>query len=582
MTFAKADRAGATHPSPPGIGAAAGLRLEGLAKQALETGRNRLVFTGAMFLLAFLVVGVRLVDVALIKEGKEPTLVRTPAPQELRMERADIVDRNGVLLATNLATASLYAHPGRVLDAEEAAAKLVRALPFLNQAEVRARLESNRAFVWLRRNLTPRQQYEVNRLGIPGLYFRREEQRVYPHGPVAAHVVGFSDIDNRGLAGMERSFDDVLGGGGKPLRLSLDIRLQHILRQELLGAVAEFRAIGATGLILDARTGEVVAMVSLPDFDPNEPGDRPEAARFNRASLGVYEMGSTFKIFTTAMALEAGAVTFEDGYDATDPIRVSRFTIRDYKPKRRWLSVPEIFVYSSNIGAAKMALDVGGKAQRAFLGRLGLLSAAPLEIAEVGAPMVPSPWREITTMTVAYGHGLAVAPVQMAAATAAIVNGGIAHPPTLLRRRAGDAPAGERVLSERTSEQMRRLLRLNVVKGTGKKAAVPGYLVGGKTGTAEKTIAARYNRKALLSSFIGTFPMYEPRYVVLVLLDEPKGTEETLGYATGGWVAAPAVGRVIARMALLLGIEPIDEDAPAVQEAMLVKLGSREREVASF
>ncbi len=570
-------------PQPiPEIGGAVGLRLDGLAKQALEQGRNRLVLTGALFALAFLVVGLRLVDITLLRQGNDPTLARSPASQALRMERADIVDRNGVLLATNLATASLYAHPRQVLNADEAAAALARALPELSQAEVRARLGSRRPFVWLKRHLTPRQQYAVNRLGIPGLYFRREEQRVYPQGRLVSHVVGFTDIDNKGLAGVERYFDDVLGGGSEPLRLSLDVRIQHILREELLRAIEKFRAIGAAGLVMDARTGEVPAMVSLPDFDPNAPAEARDDARFNRAALGIYEMGSTFKVFTTAMALESGVATFNDGYDATDPIRVARFVIRDFKPQRRWLSVPEIFLYSSNIGAAKMALDVGADDQRAFLGRLGLLHPARIELPEVGVPMVPSPWREISTMTIAYGHGLAITPVQMTAAIATVVNGGIAYSPTVVYHRDGEAPEGKRVLSPQTSEQMRRLMRLNVVKGTGRNAAVPGYLVGGKTGTAEKTVGRRYSRKARVSSFVGAFPMNEPRYVVLVLVDEPKGIEATHGYATGGWVAAPVVARAIARMAPLVGVEPIDEDTPEIRETMLVNINSRGRKLASF
>ena len=566
----------------PASGPAARLRLDGLAKQAMETGRNRLVLGGALFALAFLVVAVRLADVALFSQGKEPRLARAPAGAPAQMERADIVDRNGVLLATNLVTASLYAHPRRILSAEDAAAKLAEALPSLDRAELRARLESGRAFVWLKRNLTPRQQYAVNRLGIPGLYFQREERRVYPQGALTSHVVGYSDIDNRGLAGIERFLDDALREGGAPLRLSLDIRIQHILRQELMRAARKFRAQAATGVVMDARTGETLAMVSLPDFDPNAPGRNAEAARFNRATLGVYEMGSTFKIFTTALALETGVVTLEDGYDATDPIRVSRFVIRDFHPQRRWLSVPEIFLYSSNIGSAKMALDTGGKAQRRFLGKLGLLSPARIELAEVGTPLTPSPWRDINTMTVAYGHGVAVAPVQMAAAVAAVVNGGVLRPPTLLYPGADAVPAGERVLSPETSAQMRWLMRLNVLEGTGKKVAVPGYAVGGKTGTAEKTVAGRYGRKALLSSFVAAFPIGDPRYVLLVVLDEPKGIKETHGYATGGWVAAPTVARVIARMAPAVGLEPIEEAPQETPTEMLVNVDSRGRRLASY
>ena len=569
----------ALHPNPWENG---GLRLEGAAKQAMETGRNRLLITGFLFAVGFLMVGLRLVEVSLFQEGTESRLAGPPPTATFQMERGDIVDRNGVLLATSLATASLYADPARVLDAKDAARRLVQVLPELSKAEVLAKLQAKRRFVWLRRNLTPRQQYAVNRLGIPGLYFRREERRVYPHGRLVAHLVGFTGVDNNGLAGIERYFDDALRGGTTPLALSLDIRIQHILHAELSRAMAEYEALGAAGLVLDASTGEVLAMVSLPDFDPNQPGAAGDEARFNRGTLGVYEMGSTFKIFTAAMALDAGTATLDNGYDATEPIRIARFTIRDFKPQRRWLSVPEIFMYSSNIGAAKMALDVGTNGQQEFFERLGFLRPARIELPEVGTPIAPSPWREINTMTIAFGYGLAISPLQLANGTAAIVNGGVLHRPTLLKRRPDEPVPGTQVISPRTSEKMRRLLRLVVLEGTGKNAAAPGYLVGGKTGTAEKMGAGVYLEKALLSSFVGAFPMTDPRYVVLALLDEPHGNERTFGYATGGWVAAPVVGRVIERIAPLVGVAPVDEDSPELREAFYVNLDARGRNLASF
>ena len=559
------------------------VQLEGTTKQALEVGRNRLVVAGALFALTFAALGARLVDLAVLTDGNEPRLAQTTGTEAFRTERADIRDRNGVLLATSLATASLYADPTLVLDPGEAARRLAAVLPGLGESELLAKLSAERRFVWLRRNLTPRQKYAVNRLGLPGLYFQREERRVYPQGPLASHVLGYTDVDNHGIAGIERSFEDVLSvGSGSPLVLALDIRIQHLLHTELTAAMLEFGAIGASGLVMDARSGEVLALVSLPDFDSNHAGGASPENRFNRATLGVYEMGSTFKIFTTAMALDSGKVTMSDGYDATDPIRVSRFTISDFHAKRRWLSVPEIFMYSSNIGAAKMAIDVGTEGQRAFLGGLGLLRRASIEVPEVGAPMVPSPWRDINTMTVAFGHGLAVSPVQLASAVAAVVNGGISHPATLLMRPHGSEAPGHRAVSEQTSENMRKLLRLVVTDGTGRNAAAPGYMVGGKTGTAEKSGAGGYVRKALISSFVAAFPMNDPRYVVFALLDEPKGTEQTFGYATGGWVAAPTVGRLISQMAPIVGIQPIDESNPELQEAMFVDLSPRGTTLASY
>jgi cell division protein FtsI (penicillin-binding protein 3) len=395
-------------------------------------------------------------------------------------------------------------------------------------------------------------------------------------------VLGFTDVDGNGISGVEKFFDEDLkdrARRGEELRLSLDLRVQHAVRDELQAAVTKFNAEGAGGLVLDVRTGEVVALVSLPDFDPNHPGGAGPLERFNRMTLGVYELGSVFKIFTTAMALDAGKVTLAGGYDATNPIKVSRFTIRDDHPKRRWLSVPEIFMYSSNIGAAKMALDVGTAGQQAFLGRLGLLRRPTIELPEVGSPLSPSPWREINTMTVAFGHGVAITPLQMASAMAAVANGGVLRPATLIRR---DGPApGQQVLSPRTSDIMRRLLRLVVVEGTGKKAEAEGYLVGGKTGTAEKAAGRGYNRRALLTSFIAAFPMNAPRYVVYVVIDEPTGTRETHGFATAGWNAAPALSRVVSRVAPLLGVAPVDDERPDIREALAVAINGRGPQLAS-
>ncbi|HEY9568329.1 MAG TPA: penicillin-binding protein 2, partial [Thalassobaculum sp.] len=492
------------------------------------------------------------------------------------------VDRNGMLVATSLRTPSLYADPGEVLDAEDAAFRLSTVLTDMNPAETAAKLASDRRFVWLKRNLTPREQQDVNSLGIPGVHFMDEWKRIYPQGSLTAHVVGYTDVDDRGIAGVENSFDDVLRGGHEPLRLAIDLRVQHIVRDELARQVETFRAVGGAGVVLDVETGETVAMVSLPDFDPNLAGRVDPDTRFNRASLGVYEMGSTFKIFNTAMALEAGTVTMRGGYDATHPIRIARFTINDDHPKARWLSVPEIFKYSSNIGSVKMAMDVGTEGQRAFMAKLGMLRETSIELPERGQPMVPSPWRPINTMTIAFGHGLSVSPLHLASGVATVVNGGIRRPVTLLRT---DIPSpGERVISERTSHDMRRLMRLVVEDGTGRKADAHGYVVGGKTGTAEKVGASGgYKHKSLMSSFVAAFPMHAPRYVVLIMVDEPKGTKETFGYATGGWVAAPAVSRIVARSAPLLGVAPVDPEAPEIRRDLVIEQSAEGgKRLASF
>ncbi len=570
-------------PSPD---RAAHLFIEGCSAQVLETGRTRLLAAGVVFAMAFLVVGWRLVHIAAFSTGSEPRIAAAAPAATLRSGRADIVDRNGVVLATSLPTASLYANAKQVRDPEAVAARLVGVLPDLSRTEVAAKLATGRSFIWLKRNLTPRQHYRVNRLGIPGLYFEREQRRFYPHGSLTAHSVGFTDVDDRGLSGIERSFDEVLRGRGAPLALSLDLRVQYAMTEELSAAMTEFDAIGAAGMVMDVASGEVLAMVSLPSFDPERPGTAPADSRFNRASLGLYEMGSVFKIFTIAMALDEGVVTLEDGYDTSKPIRVARFTINDFHPKNRWLSVPEIFMYSSNIGAARMAMDTGTAAQRSFLERLGLTRPASIELSEVGTPMLPTPWREINTLTIAYGHGLAVSPLQFTNAAAAVVNGGEFHPPTLLKRAtdarsAGARSEGTRIMDRATSLKMRRLMRLVVRRGTGRKANAEGYLVGGKTGTADKLVGGRYARNTRIASFLGAFPMNAPRYVVFAMVDEPKGIKRTHGYATGGWVAAPVVRAVIERIGPMLGVAPVRADAEQDDgEALLVQARARTQTVA--
>jgi len=532
------------------------VRLEGSVKEALETGRNRLVIAGIVFFLAFAGIGARLVELSTSSLGNEPAVAHEAIPAQLETGRADILDRNGMVLATTLPTVSLYANPRHIGDPAATARAVAEILPELPVAEIAQRLSHDSAFVWLKRNLTPRQHYAINRLGEPGLYFQREQRRFYPYGDLTAHVVGFAGVDNQGLAGIERSFDTLLRGTAAPLELSLDVRLQYILSEELQKSIDKFQAIGGAGIVLDAVTGETLAMVSLPSFDPDSPGEAAKEARFNRATLGVYEMGSVFKIFTTAMVLDRNLLTIEDGFDTSEPIHAGRFLIRDFKPKNRWLSIPEIFIYSSNIGTVQMAMTGGTAVQQDFLGSLGLLRRPDIELGEAAAPMLPAPWREINTMTISYGHGLAVSPLQVTSAVSAVVNGGALQPASLLKRAADDRPLGRRVLSARTSEQMRRLMRLAVTHGTGGKADAAGYRVGGKTGTADKLNGRSYSKGSRIASFAAAFPMDAPRYVIFAMVDEPKGIEESFGYATGGWVAAPVVSRVVERMGPMYGVAP--------------------------
>ena len=530
-------------------------QIEGFRKQALETGRNRLLVTGIVITLAFAVIGARLVDLTLFKGGGEPKFANIDYAPVPPVERADIVDRNGVLLATSLPTASLFFFFFAVIDASESADRLIAVLPKLDRKILLRKLSANSRFIWISRNLTPKQQYSVNRLGLPGFDFQHEEKRVYPHGKLASHTLGLTDVDGRGVSGLEKFFDQSLRIG-EEIKISLDVRIQEMLHHELSSTVSEFNAIGAAGVVIDANSGEVISMVSLPDFDPNDPGASDDEAIFNRATKGVYEMGSTFKLFTAAMALDSGTVSMEGGYDASKPIRIARYTIRDFHAKNRWLSVPEIIVFSSNIGAAKMALDVGAQVQKSYLGRFGLLKPVAVELPEVGRPLMPNRWREINTMTISFGHGIAVTPLQVASGVATLVNGGLFVPPTLLKRNNSEAIGTKRVLSADTSKKMRALMRMVVSKGTGRKAAVKGYDVGGKTGSADKLSASGYRKNATISSFVGALPISNPRYVLLVMVDEPKGNARTFNYSTGGWVAAPAVGKVVQGMASLLGIAP--------------------------
>ncbi|MCK5549009.1 MAG: penicillin-binding protein 2, partial [Hyphomicrobiaceae bacterium] len=403
-------------------------------------------------------------------------------------------------------------------------------------------------------------------LGLPGLDFIQEPHRAYPSGVTASHILGHVNVDNRGLAGVE-SYVDTLPGAvavtgekaarKKPVRLAMDLSVQHAVREELVQAMKLYKAKAAAGIVLDVHSGEIVALSSLPDYDPNRREQALDKDRFNRVTSGVFEMGSVFKIFTTAGALDAGVTSLDKGYDARKPWKVASFTINDFHAKRRWLSVPEIFIYSSNIGSAKMALDLGPKRHKASLEKLGLLKRMNTEAGLSAAPIVPKKWGRLNTMTIAYGHGLSVTPLQLASGAATLVNGGYKVNPTFLVRSRKDAQEqSERVVKLQTSDLMRYLLRLNVQQGSGKQADTAGYRVGGKTGTAEKVVNGQYSRTKLLTSFIGVFPMDAPEYVVLVLLDEPQRVKKTGGRATAGVNAAPTVGRIVERIGPMLSVTP--------------------------
>jgi cell division protein FtsI (penicillin-binding protein 3) len=549
----------------------------------VRLARARLRIVAALFAVALVGLGARLVDLALPAAGE--AVAAAPAPAVARPRRADIVDRNGILLATDYPKASVFADPAEVIDPAASARQLARVLQDVDEATLRAKLAMERRFIWLKRHITDAEQRAVIRLGLPGIGFRTELHRVYPQRALTAHLVGYVGIENQGLTGIERGLEARLVGDSHPLPLTIDLGVQEVVRSELAAAVTRFKAKGGSGIVLDVATGEIVGMVSLPDFDPNRYQQASVAQRFNRNSQGAYELGSLFKVFTVAMALDAGVVGMTDGYDASRRLEIGRYRIDDFHAHRRWLSVPEILAFSSNIGAAKMAAALGGDAQRAYLRRFGLLDQHPIGLPEVGHPMVPDPWRPINTVTAAYGHGIAVSPLQVVDAVAGSICGQPLPSAHVIAE--GSPPARTTPpVSAETAAKLRWLMWLTVAEGTGTQAAVPGYLVGGKTGSADKASGGGYRGGGIMSSFVAAFPIDRPRYVVLVTLDEPKGDAGTYNQATGGWTAAPAVGRIISRIGPLIGLPPADPGAELWFRDRLIRgqafNGRTKRQEASF
>lgn len=541
-------------------------------------GKKRLRLLSLGFALCLTVVAGKLADMSLGSGWFYDPAARTVA--DYQTPRPDIVDRNGVLLASDISVASLYADPRKIIDVDEAVELLTATVPELDARELRRLLTQDRAFVWLKRQVSPGLQAEIHNLGIPGIGFRNETRRVYPNRRLAAHVLGFVDVDSRGLAGVEKYLDDSgalytasladpVQRSSFPATLSIDVRIQHAIDVELTAAIERFKAIGGAGLVLDIETGEVIALSSLPDFNPNDPTEVQLQNRINRITGGAYELGSVIKAITFAMAFDTGTTDLNGSYDARGPLVIGRSRINDYRGKNRVLTVPEIFINSSNIGTARMALDVGTERHQAFLKRVGLFDRLTTELPEAAAPILPARWSMITTATASFGHGFAVQPLQGASVVAALLNGGRLIPPTVLKRDRDTAEGlGVRVVTPETSEKMRYLFRLNAIEGTATKAEVAGYRVGGKTGTAQKVVNGRYSDDKRLTAFIGAFPMDQPRYLLMVLLDEPQPLPETYGFATSGWNAVPTAGKIIARIAPLLGIEPrfTPEEQAAIAE----------------
>ena len=562
-------------------------------RAAMEKTRSRLVLAAGGFALLFTAVALKLADATVLQpilprpeaaihrpDPPPPSGVAlvsmTSADLQVHAGRATITDRNGEILAISLPTASVIANPKQLFDAADVAAKLKSVLPDIDEAETRKRLsDQSKSFVYLARHITPNQQLRINTLGIPGIDFEPTNRRHYPLGRVAAHVLGGVDVDGLGVAGVERFYNDRLRTDASPLRLSLDVRVQAVMRDEMTKAMEEFHAIGACGIVMDVRTGEVLAMVSLPDYDANTFGQASADQRFNRAVTGMYEPGSTFKLQTASMALDAGVVHIWNQFDASQPIHIGRFTITDFEGKHRWLYLPEVLAYSSNLGAAHIADQVGAERQRAWLDRMGMLSRIGIELPEAGLPLHPAiaNWKEAATMTVGFGHGIAVSPLHVVDGTAAVANGGILYRPTLIAQDPTASPReGLPVMQKSTSDLARRLMRLVVTSGYGKPADVPGYYVGGKTGTAEKVVGHGYAKHTNVSAFMSVFPMNAPRYAVYFMLDEPKGNASTGGYSTAGAVSAPAAGKVIARIGPMLGLLPDLDNAAAINAELYIPL----------
>ena len=552
-------------------------RNQAIQSKIRHRAEFRLVVLGVAFFLAFGTIGARMAILA-SSEPQEPQ--STASGSRILNQRADIVDRNGVVLATNLATTALYAQPPLMVDPEKAANDLADLFPDLDRKRMVSDFTGGkRKFLWVKKKLSPEQRQQVHDLGEPGLLFGPREMRLYPNGRLAAHILGgasfgkegVSSAEVIGVAGVEKQFDDLLRSpelDGGALELSIDLTAQSTLRHVLSGGMKLMRAKGAAAVLMDVHSGEILSMASLPDFDPNNrplppvTGDPSQSPLFNRAAQGVYELGSTFKLFAAAASLERGLVDLDTMIDTTGPMRYGRFRIRDFHNLGPELSVRDVIVKSSNVGTARMALAAGGSVQQSILGDLGFFKPVPVELGEAGnaQPLFPKKWSEISTMTISYGHGIAATPLHLAAAYCTLVNGGFSVSPTLLKQN-GVRPDREQVISAKTSDQMREMLRLVVVRGTASMGEVEGYEVGGKTGTANKPDPkGGYYDDRVIATFAGAFPMSDPKYVLVVTLDEPSIDAYGEERRTAGWTAVPVAAEIIARVAPLLGLRPAVDD----------------------
>ena len=559
--------------------------LVSVRARSLLMAKWRVLWVAAAFALIAVAALLRIMFLGLFEEA--------PARQQfgtaLLPERGDIVDRHGVPLARAFPAYSLWYNPAAlggdgpplVRSPREVAEALVRIFPDLEVNALTARLKEGRPG-YLRRRILPEDANRIHALGEPALEFPRETERFYPQGSMAAHILGFVGADGRGHIGMEQVFDQRLtdpATRGTPAALSIDTRVQGALEDELLRGMADTNAKGAAGIILDVDTGEVMGLASLPSFNPNLIDRTGESFIFNRVTNQVYELGSTFKPITVAAAIDAGTVTdLSRRYQSNRALSIGGFEINDSHALGASLNIPEALIHSSNIVTAQVADQLGGERLNATMRALGMDQRAQIELPARGFPLWPKGnWSRITTMTVSYGHGIAVTPLHLASAYAALVNGGVWRPATLVKVEPGQVVEGRRVFKASTSARIRQLLRLIVELGTGKKADAVGYRVGGKTGSAEKPGAGGYRESSLVATFAAAFPMDHPRYVIIIMLDEPQGTAATSGQRTAAFNAAPIVGRLVPRIGPLLGIMPDDtRDVDISDLAPLVGKGGKE------
>jgi len=528
----------------------------------IELKKSRLAFLYFCVLAAFIVIILRMIFIVIMGDK-----VSVSGIYDLHKigKRANIFDRNDVLVATDLKTKSLYVSSILVKDPQNMARAVAQIFPDLTYSEILKKISDKRSKQWIliRRNLTPTQVEQVQNIKMAGLLFEDDRIRVYPQKSIASHYVGYVDLDRKGLAGIEMQYDKQLING-EDIHTAMDVRVQDILHDELVNGIEEFRAKAAAGVVMDIETGEILALSSLPDFDPNLQADASADQRFNRVTNGVYELGSVMKVFTNAIAFEKNLVRLEDVYNVRDPIKYGRFTIKDdhaYKPE---MTVAEIFAFSSNIGTVKLADKIGIDNQKEYLEKFGLLKKLDIKFPGLGRPIYPKLWRDINLYTISYGHGIAITPLHLATGVATMANGGEMHTPSFLKIE--KALSSNRVIKESTSETMRYLLRKTAIDGTGKKANIEGYEVGGKTGTANRAEGGGYNESLTMASFVAVFPMSKPKYLVYVVFDRSNYM-----FNTGGMVAAPVAGRVVKNIAPILGIRPNQSEVPAEKSAATAK-----------